>query len=155
MTTAEEHTRGWALAPARLAREDVVTLRKLYTATHAVRSANINATFINAVLHVDREDDRKLALAKLGRPAPHVLVRATVSENAIDVGVYAVKVDGDGDPSASAQVAHHKFRRTTPVNEWTRILGRHCRHAFGVLAHLRAPTLAQVFARDDGVSKVR
>jgi hypothetical protein len=73
-----------------------------------------------------------------------VLVRATVSENAIDVGVYAVKGDG-GDP---VQVAHHKFRRRTPVNEWTRILGRHCRHAHGVLAHLRIPTLAEIFSQE-------
>ena len=144
MTSTEEHTRGWALAPARLPREDVATLRKLYAAAHVA----LMLAERTAVLHVDRENGRKLALAKLGRPAPHVLVRATVSENAIDVGVYAVKGDG-GDP---VQVAHHKFRRRTPVSEWTRILGRHCRHALGVLAHLRIPTLAQVFF-PSGVSK--
>jgi len=145
MTSTEEHARGWALAPARLPREDVATLRKLYAAAHVA----LMLAERTVVLHVDREDGRKLALAKLGRPAPHVLVRATVSENAIDVGVYAVKGDG-GDP---VQVAHHKFRRVTPVNEWTRILGRHCRHALGVLAYLRVPTLAEVFARE-GASKV-
>lgn len=145
MTSTEEHVRGWALAPARLPREDVRTLRRLYTEAHA---APVDGPLSIAVLHVDREDQRKLALSKLGVDAPQVRLQAAAKENNIVVSVIAA-VSRDEWTS----VANHKFRRSTPVNEWTRILGRHCRHALGVLAHLRTRTLAQVFF-PSGVSKV-
>lgn len=143
-TTTDEHLQGWARAPARLAREDVRTLRKLYSAAHAAQFAPSETT-VMAVLHVDREDERKLALAKLGRTAPHVLLRATAETNTITVQVFASGYRAH-EPNVTTSVASHKFRRSTPMNEWTRILGRHCRHAHGVLAHLRTKTLAEVFA---------
>jgi hypothetical protein len=111
------------------------------------------APLYTATLHVDREDTRKLALAKLGATAPHVLVTAQPGLNFITVIVYADV--GAHDPQSvralanrptATQVATHRFRRATPMHEWTRILGRHCRHAFGVVAHLRAATLTQVFS---------
>lgn len=150
---------GWTLAPARLAREDVATLRKLFVTAHAVFKPPswIGAPVVTAVLHVDRENTRKLALAKLGATAPHVFVSAQAGTNIITVTIYADV--GAHDPQSiralansptATMVARHRFRRTTPVSEWTRILGRHCRHALGVLAHLRAATLAEVF----GTSKV-
>jgi hypothetical protein len=143
--------RGLALAPARLAREDVRTLRKLYAAAHptvlARRIGSHDASEVEAVLHVDREDERKLALAKLGRDAPRVLLRATTTENSITVQVFASGYRAN-EPNVVTTVATHKFRRSTPVNEWTRILGRHCRHALGVLAHLRIRTLAEIFSQE-------
>lgn len=150
MTTTDEHTRGWALAPARLVREDVKTLRKLYAEAHSIRPATtpwITEEIAAARLHVDREDERKLALAKLGREAPHVKILAHAAENTItvEVTVYPCIVPG----ALATHVATHKFRRGTHPKEWTRILGRHCRHAFGVLAHLRIRTLAEVFATDE------
>ena len=144
---ADTHIRGWALAPARLAREDVVKLRRLFAAAHAA-PLNTDATI---ALHIDREDTRKLALAKLGARAPHVLVSAFATENMLTVTLQAVHyANTNPDDSPALFVASHKFRRSTPVKEWTRILGRHCRHAIGVLKHARTPTLASIF----GVSKV-
>jgi hypothetical protein len=141
MTTTDEHTRGWALAPARLAREDVKTLRKLYTEAHSILPPWLTDSTATARLHVDREDERKLALAKLGREAPHVRVLVLITENTITADVTAVV-----DHPTGTHVATHKFRRGTHPKEWTRILGRHCRHALGVLAHLRIRTLAEVFS---------
>jgi hypothetical protein len=143
---------GWRLAPARLPREDLATLRKLYVAAHTAYKPPdwIAAPVVTATLHADREDTRKLALAKLGAAAPHVLVSAQAGLSVITVTIYADvnkhNPRDPGSPTNAVKVAAHRFRRTTPVGEWTRILGRHCRHAFGVLAHLRAATLTQVFS---------
>lgn len=143
----EARKRGWELAPARLPREDVASLRRLYHDAHrVVPPAWLGSQpIVTVALHVDREDQRKLALAKLGAQAPQVRVQASAQENAITVSIVAAASSDDW-----TEVASHKFRRSTNITEWTRILGRHCRHALGVLAHMRAPTLAQVF----GVSKV-
>jgi hypothetical protein len=56
---------GWRLAPARLPREDLATLRKLYVAAHTAYKPPdwIAAPVVTATLHADREDTRKLALA--------------------------------------------------------------------------------------------
>jgi len=162
MTTTDEHVRGWALAPTRLPEEHKRSLRGLHTAAHAVAVDGVLS--VSVILHVDREDARKRALAMLGADVPHVLVQVSTGAGAsvINANVYAML---PVDPAKIAstplgerlggvtQVATHKFRRGTHRNEWVRILSRHCRHALGVLALLRAEPLSQVFSSTD-VSKV-
>lgn len=153
--TREERERGWVLAPARLPRADVAKLRRLYHAAHAASPQPhwLPSPTVDTVLHaIDRDDPLRLALAKLGASTAGVLVTAQAGDsagNSIAVNVSVFIGDNVGD--RRVEVAIHRFRRTTPVSEWTRILGRHCRHALGVLAHLRVPTLATIFS---GTSKV-
>lgn len=153
--TQAERERGWALAPARLPRADVAKLRRLYHAAHAASPQPhwLPNPIVDTVLHaVDRDDPLRLALAKLGASAAGVLVTAQAGDsagNSITVNVSVFMGENVGD--RRVEVAIHRFRRTTPISEWTRILGRHCRHALGVLAHLRVPTLATIFS---GASKV-
>lgn len=150
--TQEERDRGWVLAPARLPRADVAKLRRLYHAAHAVLPRNWppnQQSLVDTVLHaVDRDDPLRLALAKLGAPTAGVLVTAQASDQiTVSVAVFTGERVGD----RRVEVAIHRFRRSTPVSEWARILGRHCRHALGVLTHMRTPTLSTIFG---GASKV-
>lgn len=153
--TQAERERGWVLAPARLPRADVAKLRRLYHTAHAASPQPhwLPSPTVDVVLHgIDRDEDPlRLALAKLGASTAGVLVTAQAGDsagNSISVKV-CVFLGDVGD--RRVEVATHRFRRTTPISEWTRILGRHCRHALGVLAHLRTPTLATIFS---GTSKV-
>lgn len=138
MTAYEEHTMGWGLAPSRLAREDVAAIRRLYREAHTVVVQNwLSQSRVRIRLHADRDDDRKLALAKLGAEAPHVLVLVAVHENDFEVSVHAAFTSSE-TRHESRHVALHKFQRRASVKEWTRILSRHCRHAFGVLKLMRS-----------------
>jgi hypothetical protein len=115
----------------------VRALRRLYTQARAAT----NTATVATVLHLDRGDPRKLAAAMLGAESPQVLVLCNAYEHMIDVNVFA---SVPGRPNT--HIARTKFRRDTRVNRWARVLGRHCRHALGVLAYIRGnKTLADVF----------
>lgn len=159
MITTDEHIRGWALAPARLSAEHQRSLRSLLTEAHAASGEEA----LSVPLHVG---SRNIALAKLGAEVPHVLLTAVLTSigisKTISVHIYTVlPVDSEKIASVAlgervggiVEVATHKFRYGTHPNEWVRVLSRHCRHALGVLALLRAEPLSQVFSSTD-VSKV-
>jgi hypothetical protein len=173
--TQEANERGWMLAPARLPRTDVAKLRRLYHEAHA--GSPRTPVVVSIALHFDLDDPGLLALAKLGVPADHVLVSAGDGNGertiVVKISAHAKLTSRLAPPPArfalsttlesrdehrwvSVSLGEHRFRRTTSISEWTRILGRRCRHARGVLAHLRTSTLAEVFANDvrPGSSKV-
>jgi hypothetical protein len=88
-------------------------------------------------LHPD--DPHTEALARLGGLTDRVWIRVEAGETRIAVTV------GTQVGATFSMVAVHRFRRSTTVKEWTRILGRHCRHAFGLLAYKRTPVYQSLF----------
>jgi hypothetical protein len=107
------------LAPKRLTRKDVAEVRALFVeAKRAYPSLAWNA---KRTLWLDRGKGERAA-ARLGRPAPCVVIVATWSKNhevGLDVKVTAHAAIGASD-DWKIRVGTHRFRNATSVQQFAR-----------------------------------
>jgi hypothetical protein len=131
VTAYDDLSLGKGFAPPRLAREDVASLRTFSRHARLMVWNALDPEKKALRLHGERNNERKLALAKLGHDAPHVLVESTRKQVFSEVNVLVVMPGDD-----RRYITNHRFQRRASTKEWVRVLARHCRHAFGVLTLL-------------------
>lgn len=120
------------LAPKRLKRGDVETLRRMFQDVHQLDESRPG---ISRRIYLTRSDSAR-ALIRLGAKAdgaPHCLVRAhwsTWKVSCIQVDVFA---HPDATSNFWTKIASHRFRAATTQARFVRDVSRYVRLGFGLL----------------------
>lgn len=133
--------RRWEIAaPPRLSRADTAALRNFYARCRKTFDVFVNdppAVHLIAfsaatmTIHVSR-DPKHLAVARLGSRVPLVDIDATWTRDAAwGLNVTVAAMAHGAKSLHTVTVATHRFRATTQIAEFMRIMGRSCRIAIG------------------------